>query len=574
MSQVVGLDMVTGMGFIGLEPGRLYKIGQSPKLKDQTASGNPLLLNSAEAPLTALTLYGWSKQDGTPSPDNPVPIVSAGSVMVESKNLFNYKNLPFSMISGGVTIVANSDGSFTISGEGQLTNVFSAYYDDYDLVKKLKVGTISLSTLAFTKPHFYVQLKNDTGISVLHILSRDDATTSGEITEEILTQTKYVRYGFFAPVGNEIVPGTIFPMLYQDGDGTFEPYFTPYADPDQGEINVTVQGGNLFDTSIIPPLSSWDGESEGVFVKDENTLFVKIPSNNSVAKIIKTDGITAKRHELLPNVSVGDQIVFGHGTDDITNYFCYSFTIGVIRAGNVITVTEEFLNENANLYGAGVGSTVDRIELTINYGSTPLPYMPYKKPQTLTVQTPGGLPGVPVDESNLPDGVTATYVDLDGQAWMSDEIDYARKVYVQRIWTETFDGSNYQWTAYTNETYPGFYVGGLPEVTNKRNGFCNQFEVVTVSTPGLPSLWIGSGSSILYAVNNPFYDDTIEDKGLANWKAHLAAHPLVVMTYLTTPTETDLSAEEIAAYKALHTYSPATTVSNDADVQMGVGYKK
>ena len=42
MSQVVGLDMVTGMGSIGLEPGRLYKIEQSPKLKDQTASGNPL----------------------------------------------------------------------------------------------------------------------------------------------------------------------------------------------------------------------------------------------------------------------------------------------------------------------------------------------------------------------------------------------------------------------------------------------------------------------------------------------------------------------------------------------------
>lgn len=71
-------DKIFGMGFIGLEPGRLYKIGQSPKLKDQTASGNPLLLNSAEAPLTALTVYGHSTQDGTPSPDNPVPIVSAG----------------------------------------------------------------------------------------------------------------------------------------------------------------------------------------------------------------------------------------------------------------------------------------------------------------------------------------------------------------------------------------------------------------------------------------------------------------------------------------------------------------
>ena len=95
MSQVVGLDMVTGMGFIGLEPGRLYKIGQSPKLKDQTASGNPLLLNSAEAPLTAFTLYGWSKQDGTPTPDNPVPIVSAGSVMTTGAQLFNFNEVTY-----------------------------------------------------------------------------------------------------------------------------------------------------------------------------------------------------------------------------------------------------------------------------------------------------------------------------------------------------------------------------------------------------------------------------------------------------------------------------------------------
>ena len=45
------------------------------------------------------------------------------------------------------------------------------------------------------------------------------------------------------------------------------------------------------------------------------------------------------------------------------------------------------------------------------------------------------------------------------------------------------------------------------------------------------------------------------------------------MTYLETPTETPLSSEELAAYKALHTYSPATTVSNDAGAWMKVGYK-
>lgn len=46
------------------------------------------------APLCGLTVYGKSTQDGTPSPDNPVPIVSAGdggsvAVRVTGKNLLN-----------------------------------------------------------------------------------------------------------------------------------------------------------------------------------------------------------------------------------------------------------------------------------------------------------------------------------------------------------------------------------------------------------------------------------------------------------------------------------------------------
>ena len=41
--------------------------------------GNPVSVSDAfSAPLCGLTVYGKSTQDGTPSPDNPVPIVSAG----------------------------------------------------------------------------------------------------------------------------------------------------------------------------------------------------------------------------------------------------------------------------------------------------------------------------------------------------------------------------------------------------------------------------------------------------------------------------------------------------------------
>lgn len=44
-----------------------------------SGTGNPVSVSDAfSAPLCGLTVYGKSTQDGTPSPDNPVPIMSAG----------------------------------------------------------------------------------------------------------------------------------------------------------------------------------------------------------------------------------------------------------------------------------------------------------------------------------------------------------------------------------------------------------------------------------------------------------------------------------------------------------------
>ena len=60
-----------------------------------TETGNPLSVDDAfPAPLCGLTVYGRSTQDGTPTPDAPVPIVSAGdngsvAVKVTGKNLLN-----------------------------------------------------------------------------------------------------------------------------------------------------------------------------------------------------------------------------------------------------------------------------------------------------------------------------------------------------------------------------------------------------------------------------------------------------------------------------------------------------
>lgn len=60
-----------------------------------TETGNPVSVDDAfSAPLCGLAVYGKSTQDGTPTPDAPVPIVSAGdggsvAVKVTGKNLLN-----------------------------------------------------------------------------------------------------------------------------------------------------------------------------------------------------------------------------------------------------------------------------------------------------------------------------------------------------------------------------------------------------------------------------------------------------------------------------------------------------
>ena len=84
-----------------------------------TETGNPLSVDDAfPAPLCGLTVYGKSTQDGTPTPDAPVPIVSAGdggsvAVKVTGRNLLNITD--GSRIARGITITAK-DGLISISG--------------------------------------------------------------------------------------------------------------------------------------------------------------------------------------------------------------------------------------------------------------------------------------------------------------------------------------------------------------------------------------------------------------------------------------------------------------------------
>ena len=173
--------------------------------------------------------------------------------------------------------------------------------------------------------------------------------------------------------------------------------------------------------------------------------------------------------------------------------------------------------------------------------------------QTLTLSTPGGLPGIPVDSGG-------NYTDESGQQWICDEIDLKRGKYVQYIKKIILDGTEGSWSEREVYAY-GFYTGEL--ITK---AICNYF-------PSAQSINDLGQTESIYAINSTLLVFTyLSAQDLDEWKIWLSQHPVTVYYALATPIETDLTAEEIAAYQALRTYSPTTTVSNDANAWMKVEY--
>lgn len=121
-------------------------------------TGNPVSCNDAySAPLCGLIVYGKSTQDGTPSPDNPVPIVSAGddgsvAVKVTGKNLFpvitnaniSKINKPTGGERYGYLFYVPAQSSVTASGNADIgMNCFVGDFDIKTQTYKQKAQLVS-----------------------------------------------------------------------------------------------------------------------------------------------------------------------------------------------------------------------------------------------------------------------------------------------------------------------------------------------------------------------------------------------------------------------------------------------
>ena len=117
-------------------------------------TGNPLSVDDAfAAPLCGLSVYGRSTQDGEPSPDNPVPIVSAGdsgsvAVKVTGKNLIQPYEKDTQIAKNGVTMDYNV-ASQLVHVYGTATEVASIYDARQEIPLFIKSNvTMSLTVTA------------------------------------------------------------------------------------------------------------------------------------------------------------------------------------------------------------------------------------------------------------------------------------------------------------------------------------------------------------------------------------------------------------------------------------------
>lgn len=195
--------------------------------------------------------------------------------------------------------------------------------------------------------------------------------------------------------------------------------------------------------------------------------------------------------------------------------------------------------------------------LQLEIGSEATTYEPPRIPQPLTLQTPNGLPGVPVSK----DG---NYTDQNGQQWVCDEIDLERGKYVQRV--KEINPADYdRWISDKTTGNLRFKIIGTDAAkkTVRSEILSNRFTFLSSGHM--------LGGSFTYNSDVYFYlpstVTTVEE-----CKQWFVDNQTTIYYQLETPIERDLTPEEIAAYKALHTNYPTTVISNDAGAHMEVAY--
>lgn len=535
----------------------LYKILKNRTGAEISASGNPAIMTNAlkNNPMNEMKVFGWSKQEHTTG----AQLFPTITPSIEEKN--------------GITVEYMEHGKIHISGTSEktvdfMTPTFEVLAGTYTLSMGVNIdNTLMRCTLSTTE-----------GLPYFDILNNEASKT--ETTEDNMELYLLLRV-----YGEKTIDITIQPMLNMGTSPLpWEPYTggQPSPSPDypqqivsagsDGKIGVEVRGKNLVD---IYGYSASD-----------------IPSPEAERVSFNTYGTTLSTTEKTDKLIVNQKIIDGASINSYTSgYFCIginrklendkdyiiTFNIDVIQnpfsasvinvlfngieaykakiIGDKVTVKAKNIEYRERQYvevrTCGMSMEISNFMITEKDENTI--YEPYYEPQTISINTPTGLPAIPVDK----DG---NYTDANGQQWIADYVDLKLgKLYkkVTRLNLKDVDAISIAHSFHSNGN--GYLSFSVKNASKEHKPISNRYK---------GSGWTNKSGYVYNPNGNDiiFVDDRFTDKQTA---IKLVQDTYVIYV-LSSQIETDLTPEEIQAYKNLVTYAGTTIVENDAECYMEV----
>lgn len=515
-------------------------------------TGNPALLENSKGNrgLESLTLYGKSTQVST-----------TGAQLLPFE--VGEKREGLEVFKDGIAISGARKNDIYAVGRSGMGNESS--YDDFPLLASGEYyvysdsASVNLFVVAFRNGINITLGGSMKGVAVkikvmdgdkFRIFLRLEEDFNGKV-KAMISKTQPTASNYEPYTGGKPSPSPEYP---QEIESTGQ----------SGEIGVTVTGTNLLPFEVGQKGKGFEVFADGVQVDvDRKTDIYAVGRNN---------GNVESGYDEFALMTAGKYYIYS-GTQDVYLYVVvWRKGKNVVLGYSVGTDAEQIEIMDGDKFRIFLRTTAafkGKVKAMIT--RTPMnatSYEPYRPAQTLIIPTPNGLPGVPtIDNGN--------YTDASGQQWLCDEVDLKRGVYVQNVAFAEFGKGITSLTknsGVSSKNIVSAYFFSIPRKRAKTRHtiMSNCLRFVANVSSGNPAYVISNESqteAMYVSIPAELYEN--DDQML-----NLLAEKKVKILYATYPTERPLSTEELEKYRSLRTYSPTTTVINDAGAGMSVRYAK
>lgn len=345
---IIGVDMICPLGISTPQPPDYDRV-------ELEGTGMLVLPNSLDAPLERLELGGKTEQ-----------VQTTGAQLFEASR---YEGVT----KNGVTVTVK-DGVITATGTPNINTWIQVFVSRENYQKLFKPeNKIYLKTNKSNDCNYDFGIYGGFGSPIVGTIREGN---SGRVLPAELPRNDTDFYFFIdVKIGTEL-KGSIKPIVYHDGDGTWEPYTGGKPSPSQEyqqkiknvgkwneakqkyEVNVKVTGKNLFDKDSVKKgyefssvASDMESPGEGWFVSDfisvaEGKVYISGKSTGGGCKLYNKDKLFVK---------------------------------------NIQATSGQLTIEEGISYFRLNGETKDLNNIQVELGSVSTTYEPYRKLQTLTL---------------------------------------------------------------------------------------------------------------------------------------------------------------------------------------------